>query len=624
MTYTLGNVTTSAISFVSTSATQQTIDLAGKSAGNITFNSASNGNFAFTSAINMDPSATITHTAGALHFDGPSDNSGLTHSIGKFAGTGSTVRTLNLGSATFNVLGTSIAWNMSNSANITFSGANATIISPTTAGASGATISFTFGASATPKVIGTVRLLGTAEKALTISSGTTLQIGTFERSGPATAAPTGTGFVSSGIGTGGTLKITGTYKVHGDSAINRAMVWPGSNGIPTILDVSGATLDLAYVNFQDITFKNGGSNIDLSAITGGSGDAGGNTISGGGTLSFTAPTTQTWQTTGAGSFSDVTKWTSRIPLPQDSIVLNNAFSGTPTITADMAWTGNISFAGGSGNVTISATPLGGVNVLGNFTGRSGVTLTSSGSSFFWNARTSGVTLTFNGATNSAINNVSSSNGGDLTFADNFSMIAGLSVRSGVVIIPTGVTVTAPTFTSNATNSAAPTDLRITGTLALNNSSGTLFSIATAGAGINVFGEYGGKISIVNTGASAKTFAGNGNTFTTLQIPSGTGGVTITGANTFTGSGIQAPSGGKVTLPGSTTTTLNAAASGLVFGNGSNLLTLAPSAGSATLSFGAAATPNFLDLTNIAAAGTTPVHAGANSVDHGGNTNWIFP
>jgi len=42
-TYTLGNAATSAISFISTSATVQTVNFNGKTTGNVTFNATSNG-----------------------------------------------------------------------------------------------------------------------------------------------------------------------------------------------------------------------------------------------------------------------------------------------------------------------------------------------------------------------------------------------------------------------------------------------------------------------------------------------------------------------------------------------------------------------------------------------------
>jgi hypothetical protein len=63
------------------------------------------------------------------------------------------------------------------------------------------------------------------------------------------------------------------------------------------------------------------------------------------------------------------------------------------------------------------------------------------------------------------------------------------------------------------------------------------------------------IAITDTTSSSKTFAGGGKTYGTLQLPQDNpGGVTITGANTFTT--ITGGVGSPLTLPSSTTTTIS--------------------------------------------------------------------
>ena len=59
MTYTLGNATTSAISLISTSTTEQSVDFAGKTTGNITYNGV-NGKWKHTGTQAMGASATAT------------------------------------------------------------------------------------------------------------------------------------------------------------------------------------------------------------------------------------------------------------------------------------------------------------------------------------------------------------------------------------------------------------------------------------------------------------------------------------------------------------------------------------------------------------------------------------
>src|SRR6266404_8906755 len=79
-TYTLGSQTTSAISFVSTSATQLSVTFAGKTTGNLTFN-GSGGSWTC-DAINGGTSATLTLTAGTYVFAAVTITGGLTITLG--------------------------------------------------------------------------------------------------------------------------------------------------------------------------------------------------------------------------------------------------------------------------------------------------------------------------------------------------------------------------------------------------------------------------------------------------------------------------------------------------------------------------------------------------------------
>lgn len=120
--------------------------------------------------------------------------------------------------------------------------------------------------------------------------------------------------------------------INGFSSTSRILV--RSTTLGTAKSITSATTSFTNADFRDITFSSA-SSLDLSAITGLSGDCGGNSITGGGsTLTFTTPATQTWDGT-TGSWSDSTKWTSRVPLPQDTAVVGT-FGGTGrTLTIDM-------------------------------------------------------------------------------------------------------------------------------------------------------------------------------------------------------------------------------------------------------------------------------------------------
>jgi hypothetical protein len=128
----------------------------------------------------------------------------------------------------------------------------------------------------------------------------------------------------------GTLDLNGKT-LSGNSVTNRLLIQASTLGTPKTIKVNGGTF--ANADFQDINFDNGGSNLNLSAITGLSGDCGGNGVTGGGTLTFTATTSQTWAGTAGVNWS-ANAWTSHVPLPQDDVIINAAFSANQTVTVD--------------------------------------------------------------------------------------------------------------------------------------------------------------------------------------------------------------------------------------------------------------------------------------------------
>lgn len=122
MFYTKGNGATSAIAFVSTSGTTQTITTAGKTLGNTTFNGAG-GSWQLTDNLATSSTAKITHTQGS--FDA------VTYNVqtGAVDSSGTSTRTLKLGTGTWTLLAstTNIVWSM-NLTGLTFEGTNANIV----------------------------------------------------------------------------------------------------------------------------------------------------------------------------------------------------------------------------------------------------------------------------------------------------------------------------------------------------------------------------------------------------------------------------------------------------------------------------------------------------------------
>jgi hypothetical protein len=135
----------------------------------------------------------------------------------------------------------------------------------------------------------------------------------------------------------GTLDLNGKT-LSGNSATNRLLVRSATVGTSAAVTVGGGTC--ANADFMDVAFGNGGSNLDLSAITGLSGDCGGNSITGGGTLTFTTSRVCNWKTAAGGNWSDVANWDTdgaadRVPLPQDDVTFDCEFASGITVMGDV-------------------------------------------------------------------------------------------------------------------------------------------------------------------------------------------------------------------------------------------------------------------------------------------------
>lgn len=387
--------------------------------------------------------------------------------------------------------------------------------------------------------------------------------------------------------------------ISGDSTINRLFVQTGTIGTSGTFILNGGTF--ANADFRDITLSVA---ADLSAITGGSGDCGGNT-----NITFTSAADQHWIAATGGSWSNSAKWTSRIPLPQDNVYFDNAFSASQTVTVDMRRIGkSIDWTGATGSPTfnINSAPN---TIYGSLTLISAMTLTT-GQTPVFEGRGS-FTLTSAGKSFASI--TQSMFGGTLTLQDSLTMTGTFTLNNGT-LNDGGFSLSMGSFSSS--NSVTRTITK-SGTWSL-TSTGTVWDTSTT-TGLTLTDT--GTTSITDTSASSKTFAGGGKTYNNISITGGgSGAVIFTGANTF--NRIQVTGGTKtITLPGSTTTTL---ISGGGLGNGTNVITFNASAGSATLSKSTGTLNwDYVNLTNIPSTGGAGFFAGDNSTNGGGNTGWLF-
>lgn len=421
------------------------------------------------------------------------------------------------------------------------------------------------------------------------------------------------------MATSGALNLNG-FTISGNSASSRVLILSNTIGTSRTVTVAGGTF--ANADFRDIQFSSA-TDLDLSAITGLSGDCGGNSITGGGTvLTFTTPATQTY-TGGAGNWSDSAKWTSRCPLPQDNVSMSGCTGGSivadmPRVGKDITWTG----ATGTPTWTINSIAT---EAYGSITLISGMNLTHTTIGFALLGR-GNHTITSAGktwASSSAATFSISAFGGTYTLQDAFTKGAG----TGALILNNG------TFDANdfnvtmgatqgfsSTGSATRTLNMKSGTFTLSGSSGTPWNIAVTGFTLNAGTS---TIAITDTGASSKTFVTGAKTYYNLLISGGGAGAVIISNGGATFNRIYTDGAGtkSITLPGSATTTL---LSGQGLANGTNVITFTASAGSATVSKASGTLSwDYVNLTNIPSTGGAAFYAGTHSTDGGGNTGWIF-
>lgn len=612
ITYTLGNASTSAIAFVSTSATQQTITTAGKTLGNITFNSSSNGDYALVDNTTLSATATLTVTKGTFHADGASDNSGLTHSWGIFNSSNSNVRTVNLGASQITMTGTSSSWVISTVTNLTFSAGFSTVTF-NQSGFSGTTFLNTGSVTFYDLVFS-----GAGQQRIIVQSGSTLTCHNFTRTG--TAAKTDGMMISTG-----NLTVTNELTINGNSETNRMFFFGFGNDVART--VSAGTVSVANTDFKDIA-ATGSGDWDLSSITGKSGDCGGNTG-----ITFTAAATQYWKTTTTGTktWSTAANWflatngvgAGRVPLPQDDVVFdaNSIGAGSTTISQDMPRAGkSINFTGVTNTPTFSMSSA--ASIFGSLTLVAGMAISGTGTYTFEGK--GAYTLTSAGQTfakSITINNA----GGSLTLQD--ALASGstntLTVTAGTFSAG-GFNVTFGLFNSNVSNTRTITMGAGTWTL---TAAGTPWNIATiTGLTLN---QDTSTVKFTDTSSSSATFAGGGETYYNIWFArgAGTGSNILTGSNTFNNFKDDGSAAHSIIFTAGTTTTIT---TWTVVGSSGNVITInsdTTATHSLVKSGGGYISSDYLNIQHSVATPGVTWYAGANSTNNQAvataGSGWIF-
>lgn len=573
MTYTLGNAATSRILFQSTSATQQTITTAGKVLGNFNINGLGSS-YILGDANTIGVGATLNINSGTFN------TGNFACSWGQVTLTGATAKTLTLGSSAITITGLSVGYSGSgttftaNTAVMTFNSSTSATFNGNGANWNGLSLVFT---NTTDAVITGVNTLAN-----------------ITRTGPANKTALMT--------LAGNQTVTSTYTVNGNSTINRILLRSSVVGTPRT--VTAAVVSLSNTDFQDITAAGASSPWSGTSM----GNALGNT-----NITFDAPVTQTRSGAG-GNWSAAGNWTSRVPLPQDNVIIGAAASGT--VTADMPRLGaDIDFTGFTGTASFASVPntMYGSIVLGsgmNLTGsqvlslvaRSSKTITSNGRSF-------SQTITPGGP------------GGTYTLQDNLSSggpTLGLSNAAQ------------GTFNANGFNVNVGF-VSFGGSGIANMGSGTWTLTGISG---NVFGWFSGTVNgsaatIVVSAASAstRTFIGGGFSYGTLtyNVAGSTGSLTITGSNAFGTINFSDVTNARTLLfTAGTTTTVTGLFN--VFGTAGKLMTIGSDIAANHNLVKTGGVVNTVDYVSVSRSQASPAatwYAGANSVDGGNNTGWIF-
>jgi hypothetical protein len=589
MTWTRG-ASSSAVSFVSTSGTQQTILQAGKNFGNTTFNGAG-GSWIFSDTFQCTTAA-FTLTAGSL------DTNGQTMTVGTFSSSNSNVRSLTLGASSITVQQFPNAVVFTTVTNLTFSGGSSTVNMSATGDQSFGGGGLTWGTVIFSNFSGNTKAITGAN-----TFGTLTITGSANKTDAITLAANQT--------------VTGTFTVNGNSTTNRVLVMSSVTG--TSRTITAATVTVTNAGFQDITGAGAGS-WDLSAITGGSGDCGGNSG-----ITFTAAATQYWFSN-TGSWSDSSKWflatnggggAGRVPLPQDDVVFDaNSFSTSGrVVTQDMPRAGkSINWTGATNNpqwtMGVSASIFGSLTLISamsmtntsayTFEGRGSFTLTTAGLNI---GRQIQVLMP----------------GGTFTLQDAYTSTASFQVLAGT-FNSNGFSITATQWVSTGT--LTRTVNLSTSSVTITGTSANIFQNASTDMTWNASSS---TITITSVLAGSHNIVGAGLTYGRF-VNATTGSpnfLIITGSNTFKLLEIGAGITQKFTA-GTTQTISRLIAMGA---SGSVISILSATGGSAVTiaQAGGVSAGDWMSLQDITFSATSNAtfYAGPNSTNVSGNTGILF-
>jgi hypothetical protein len=396
-----------------------------------------------------------------------------------------------------------------------------------------------------------------------------------------------------------------------------------SNTFGTTRTLTCNAVSMTDVDFRDITIAGAAAPASGTRI----GDCKGNSG-----ITFTAAANKYWNLAGGGNWS-ATGWATSsggtpdvndFPLAQDTCIFEaTGLNSGATVTVNAAYNiGTIDMSARTTNTMTLATGSTTPSIYGNWINGTGTTLTGTGTLGFsgrgsQTITSAGVTFTQSFTINTP--------GGSVTLQDAFSTnrnaASTLLVRYGT-FDANGYNVTLTGSISQVSAAATTTTRQLSigsGTWTIAGSNG--FSVTSTN--LTVTGT--GTISL--TSASAKTFTGDGVTYTNITLDQGGAGtLTITGNNTFKDITNTYKATGATAIAMGTTT--QRVSQWTAAGESGRVLTVQGTSASspATLIFtgsGTAANVDYLTITGVRAYDlTTTWYAGANSTNNG-SLGWYF-
>jgi len=421
----------------------------------------------------------------------------------------------------------------------------------------------------------------------------------------------GSGFqISTNIYVTGILTLSGA-----NSTTQRLLIT--SNTIGTVRTITASNIVASNVDFRDISVPlNLASNWNLSGITGGSGDCGGNL-----NITFTSGQTQYFKhTSGSVNWSNSSKWVTssggviqgRVPLPQDYAIFDdNSFTGTTTLTIDCSSFGNLDMSGvdQSVNVVLGTN----ISVYGHFILGSTISLNN----LSYNVVFSGRNGTFN----------LNSYGIFIRFFY-ISSFNGIYKNQSTLYVGSDLIILIGTFDFNDYDasslslvvSAGATTYMGNGTITINNSGESGYGSVSIASTSNFYAEQSTIKLTPSASISTLGFSGGEKLYNNILFSgTHTGYYDIAGSNTFNELKIDA--GRKVRFTAASTTTVGSL---IAEGTSTSGITITSITTGSTFTLVKSGTGTVTtNYCNISYSTATSSFRARNSIDGGNNTGWVF-